>query len=278
MDRPGSGLRLRRTGAGSPTGRPRVRRLCGSRRQGLARGRAGRARGPRARRGSLREPRRADRRRGGTAPAPSVARSCTTRRRRRCSGRSIGCSWTRRAAAWARPGVARSSSGACRSSALSALAALQLAIVGSAADAVRPGGRLVYAVCTFTRAETDAVCDALLRRRPDLDPIETDGPDGPADPSPPLAASARVRRHVRGGVSPRVVGPPPLGSGPLDRYHCAAMGTVAASILAADFADPRGAGRSGRAACRRVPRRHHGRPFRAADRAGHGDRAEPCDR
>ena len=47
-------------------------------------------------------------------------------------------------------------------------------------DAVRPGGRLVYAVCTFTRAETDAVCDALLRRRPDLDPIETDGPDGRA--------------------------------------------------------------------------------------------------
>ena len=47
-----------------------------------------------------------------------------------------------------------------------------------AADAVRPGGRLVYAVCTFTRAETDAVCDALFRRRPDLDPIETDGPDG----------------------------------------------------------------------------------------------------
>ena len=61
---------------------------------------------------------------------------------------------------------------------LSGLAALQLAIVGSAVDAVRPGGRLAYAVCTFTRAETDAVCDALLRRRPDLDPIETDGPDG----------------------------------------------------------------------------------------------------
>jgi len=61
---------------------------------------------------------------------------------------------------------------------LSALAALQLAIVGAAVDAVRPGGRLVYAVCTFTRAETDAVCDALVRRRPDLEPIETDGPDG----------------------------------------------------------------------------------------------------
>jgi 16S rRNA (cytosine967-C5)-methyltransferase len=63
---------------------------------------------------------------------------------------------------------------------LSGLAALQLAIVGAAADTVRPGGRLVYAVCTFTRAETDAVCDALLRRRPDLEPIETDGPDGTA--------------------------------------------------------------------------------------------------
>jgi len=63
---------------------------------------------------------------------------------------------------------------------LSGLAALQLAIVGAAVDAVRPGGRLVYAVCTFTRAETDAVCDALLRRRPDLEPIETDGPDGRA--------------------------------------------------------------------------------------------------
>jgi len=61
---------------------------------------------------------------------------------------------------------------------LSGLAALQLAIVGAAVDALRPGGRLVYAVCTFTRAETDAVCDALLRRRPDLEPIETDGPDG----------------------------------------------------------------------------------------------------
>ena len=61
---------------------------------------------------------------------------------------------------------------------LSGLAALQLAIVTAAADAVRPGGRLVYAVCTFTRAETDAVCDALLRRRPGLEPIETGGPDG----------------------------------------------------------------------------------------------------
>jgi 16S rRNA (cytosine967-C5)-methyltransferase len=64
---------------------------------------------------------------------------------------------------------------------LAPLAALQLAITTAAADRVRPGGRLVYAVCTFTRVETDAVCDALLRARRDLEPIVTDGPDGPRE-------------------------------------------------------------------------------------------------
>jgi 16S rRNA (cytosine967-C5)-methyltransferase len=61
---------------------------------------------------------------------------------------------------------------------LPALSARQLAIVTAAADRVRPGGRLIYAVCTFTRAETDAVCDALLRGRDDLEEFETPGPDG----------------------------------------------------------------------------------------------------
>jgi 16S rRNA (cytosine967-C5)-methyltransferase len=61
---------------------------------------------------------------------------------------------------------------------LARLSALQLAISTAAVDRVRPGGRFVYAVCTFTRAETDAVCDALLRGRGDLEPLETLGPDG----------------------------------------------------------------------------------------------------
>jgi 16S rRNA (cytosine967-C5)-methyltransferase len=64
---------------------------------------------------------------------------------------------------------------------LAPLAALQLAIATASVDRVRPGGRFVYAVCTFTRAETDAVCDALLRARSDLEPIVTDGPDGRAE-------------------------------------------------------------------------------------------------
>jgi 16S rRNA (cytosine967-C5)-methyltransferase len=63
---------------------------------------------------------------------------------------------------------------------LSRLARLQVAIVASVARLLRPGGRLVYSVCTFPRAETDAACDAILRRCPELAPDEIDGPDGPS--------------------------------------------------------------------------------------------------
>lgn len=63
---------------------------------------------------------------------------------------------------------------------LSALARSQVAIAAGVADLLRPGGRLVYSVCTFPRAETDAACDAILRHRPDLEPVELAGPDGPA--------------------------------------------------------------------------------------------------
>lgn len=65
--------------------------------------------------------------------------------------------------------------------ALSGLARLQVAIAASGVDRLRPGGRLVYSVCTFPRAETDAACDALLAHRPDLEPVPIEGPDGPAE-------------------------------------------------------------------------------------------------
>jgi 16S rRNA (cytosine967-C5)-methyltransferase len=61
---------------------------------------------------------------------------------------------------------------------LSKLARRQVAIASASAELLRPGGRLVYSVCTFPRAETDAACDALLRHRPDLRPVATPGPDG----------------------------------------------------------------------------------------------------
>ena len=63
---------------------------------------------------------------------------------------------------------------------LSRLARLQVSIAAATAELLKPGGRLVYSVCTFPRAETDAACDAILRHRPDLVPIETAGPAGAA--------------------------------------------------------------------------------------------------
>jgi 16S rRNA (cytosine967-C5)-methyltransferase len=64
---------------------------------------------------------------------------------------------------------------------LSRLARLQVAIASSAAGLLRPGGRLVYSVCTFPRAETDAACRAILRHRPELAPTAIEGPEGPAE-------------------------------------------------------------------------------------------------
>lgn len=63
---------------------------------------------------------------------------------------------------------------------LSQLARRQVAIASAAADLLKPGGRLVYSVCTFPRAETEAACDAIVRHRPDLAPVDTAGPEGPA--------------------------------------------------------------------------------------------------
>ncbi len=64
---------------------------------------------------------------------------------------------------------------------LSGLARLQVGIATAAAGLLRPGGRLVYSVCTFPRAETDAACDAILRRAPGLEPDEIAGPHGRAE-------------------------------------------------------------------------------------------------
>jgi 16S rRNA (cytosine967-C5)-methyltransferase len=59
-------------------------------------------------------------------------------------------------------------------------ARLQVAILEGAAGLLAPGGRLVYSVCTFPRAETEAAVRAFLARRPELEPAPVPGPDGPA--------------------------------------------------------------------------------------------------
>ncbi len=61
---------------------------------------------------------------------------------------------------------------------LSRLARLQVRLALGAAALLRPGGVLVYSVCTYPRAETEAVCDALLRQAPFLQPDPFTDPDG----------------------------------------------------------------------------------------------------
>ncbi len=56
------------------------------------------------------------------------------------------------------------------------LAELQKRILPAAAEVVRPGGVLVYAVCTLTRAESVDVA-AIIDRRPDFEPMEAEHPD-----------------------------------------------------------------------------------------------------
>jgi 16S rRNA (cytosine967-C5)-methyltransferase len=58
------------------------------------------------------------------------------------------------------------------------LVALQSALLDRAAGWVRPGGRLVYAVCTFTAEEGEGQVAAFLARRPDFTraPLPASGP------------------------------------------------------------------------------------------------------
>jgi 16S rRNA (cytosine967-C5)-methyltransferase len=55
---------------------------------------------------------------------------------------------------------------------LAALAADELTMLRHAADAVAPGGRLIYATCSSEPEENDAVVDAFLASARDLTPID----------------------------------------------------------------------------------------------------------
>lgn len=87
------------------------------------------------------------------------------------------------------------------------LAATQLALLNNVAGSLKPGGRLIYSVCTLTRSETTAVADAFTAAHPELVPVPvfpgitaaitpapaTPSPAAPSEPSaslPPADLSA----------------------------------------------------------------------------------------
>jgi len=77
---------------------------------------------------------------------------------------------------------------------LERLAALQLELLEAAVAAVRAGGHVLYSVCTWTRAETDDVVDAILARHPELEPAPLPVAGGPA---PDAAAGWHARPLAR---------------------------------------------------------------------------------
>jgi len=79
---------------------------------------------------------------------------------------------------------------------LEAMTRTQLAIAARAAGRLRPGGSLVYVVCSVLREEGEDVVDALLRARPDLVPAPFEVPEARA-----IAGDApffRLLPHVHG--------------------------------------------------------------------------------
>lgn len=65
------------------------------------------------------------------------------------------------------------------------LAAVQKQLLSNVAASVKPGARLIYAVCTLTKSETIEVADHFEKQHPDFTPIEVMNPlkpDAPASP------------------------------------------------------------------------------------------------
>ncbi len=81
------------------------------------------------------------------------------------------------------------------------LAAVQRRLLDSAADRVKPKGRLVYCVCSLEPEEGEAQIRAFLQRRPDFDlvPIEA-GEGGAPEAGTPEGWLRLLPQHVEGGV------------------------------------------------------------------------------
>jgi 16S rRNA (cytosine967-C5)-methyltransferase len=76
------------------------------------------------------------------------------------------------------------------------LAAVQKQLLAHVAPSVKPGGKLVYAVCTLSRSETIEVVEAFEKQFPDFKPIEV---LNPLKPDAPASAQAWIWPQDSGG-------------------------------------------------------------------------------
>lgn len=66
------------------------------------------------------------------------------------------------------------------------LAVVQRRMLDAVAGSLKPGGRLIYAVCTLTRRETTDVANAFTAAHPELEAISPDPRSGTLDPGPQI--------------------------------------------------------------------------------------------
>ncbi|WP_297507212.1 RsmB/NOP family class I SAM-dependent RNA methyltransferase [uncultured Caulobacter sp.] len=89
---------------------------------------------------------------------------------------------------------------AARPGDIASLATVQARVLDSAADRLKPAGRLVYCVCSLEPEEGEAQVEAFLARRPDmaLDPIQA-GEGGAPQASLTARGTLRLLPHHRDG-------------------------------------------------------------------------------
>ncbi len=116
------------------------------------------------------------------APPPAWGRTSTcappTPPCRRSRAATTASSSTRRARTWARSPRARTPAGASRRTSRGGWRVEQAAILRAGAEALRPGGTLVYSTCTISPAENEGVVQAFLAERGDFraDDLRSDVP------------------------------------------------------------------------------------------------------
>jgi 16S rRNA (cytosine967-C5)-methyltransferase len=81
------------------------------------------------------------------------------------------------------------------------LSVLQRRLLDAAVPLLKPGGRLVYSVCTLTSAETAGIDNWLADRHPELKPVPPPGPPWQA-----IGRGARLLPQTAGTDGMFVVG------------------------------------------------------------------------